>query len=196
MTARRPNCLPPRSRHFGFSMVEVLVTMLIVSVGLLGLAALQVTSLRAGNSTTFRTQATLLANELAERMHANPTAVANNAFMAVDFAVDVNCAAPPAPYCEDSYNGVVVPGSPCSSAQLAAFDLNVWYCGYMSGGARAFGVVNQLPSPTATIACLDNDPADGNPCTAGSPHLIAVSWAEVQPDGNPDTKSVTFTMLP
>lgn len=60
----------------GFTLIEVLVSMLILSVGLLGLAGLQVASLRNNQSAYNRSQATQLAYDLADRMRTNVLGVA------------------------------------------------------------------------------------------------------------------------
>lgn len=60
----------------GFTLIEVLVSMLILSVGLLGLAGLQVASLRNNQSAYHRSQATQLAYDLADRMRTNVLGVA------------------------------------------------------------------------------------------------------------------------
>jgi type IV pilus assembly protein PilV len=55
----------------GFSLLEVLVTLIVLSVGLLGLAALQATTLQNNHSAYQRVQATLLASDMADRMRSN-----------------------------------------------------------------------------------------------------------------------------
>jgi type IV pilus assembly protein PilV len=55
----------------GFSLVEVMVTMLIVSIGLLGIAGILVTSIKNNQSSYGRSQATILANDIIDRMRAN-----------------------------------------------------------------------------------------------------------------------------
>ena len=55
----------------GFSLVEVLVAIVVLSIGLLGLAALQVSGLRVGQSSFYRAQAAQLATDMADRMRAN-----------------------------------------------------------------------------------------------------------------------------
>ncbi|HWM28840.1 MAG TPA: type IV pilus modification protein PilV [Woeseiaceae bacterium] len=59
----------PRSR--GLTLVEILIALLILSIGLLGLAGLQTMSLRFNTSAYYRTQATALAYDFADRMRAN-----------------------------------------------------------------------------------------------------------------------------
>lgn len=58
-------------RQAGLSLVEVLVTVVLVGVGLLGIAGLQLTSVQNTNSAAQRFQATLLAEDIVERMRAN-----------------------------------------------------------------------------------------------------------------------------
>jgi type IV pilus assembly protein PilV len=60
-----------RRRQAGLSLVEVLVTVVLVSVGLLGIAGLQLTSVQNTNSASQRFEATLLAEDILERMRAN-----------------------------------------------------------------------------------------------------------------------------
>lgn len=50
----------------GFSLIEVLIAVLILGIGLLGAAAIQVLSLQNAGNSDYRTQATLLANEVTE----------------------------------------------------------------------------------------------------------------------------------
>jgi type IV pilus assembly protein PilV len=59
----------PKSR--GMTLVEILIALLILSIGLLGLASLQTLSLRFNTSAYYRTQATQLAYDIADRMRAN-----------------------------------------------------------------------------------------------------------------------------
>jgi len=64
----------PTSRHqTGTSLIEVLVALLILSIGLLGLAMLQGKSLRVNTDALIRSEATLLANEIIEAMRLNIT---------------------------------------------------------------------------------------------------------------------------
>jgi type IV pilus assembly protein PilV len=58
----------------GFTLVEALVALVVISIGLLGVAALQLTSLRSNHSSAMRSQATFLAYDIVDRMRANRTA--------------------------------------------------------------------------------------------------------------------------
>jgi len=55
----------------GFSLVEVLVALIVLSVGLLGIAAMYVETLRANRDALVRTQAIALASDLADRIRSN-----------------------------------------------------------------------------------------------------------------------------
>lgn len=61
-----------KSQH-GASLIEVLVTIVILAIGLLGIAGLQATSVQSNYSAYYRSQATLLAYDLGDRMRANRT---------------------------------------------------------------------------------------------------------------------------
>ena len=57
----------------GFTLIEILVTVIILAIGLLGLAGLQLGGLRYSFSAYQRSQATIMANDIADRMRANRT---------------------------------------------------------------------------------------------------------------------------
>ena len=61
----------------GFTLVEILVTLVVMSIGLLGLAALQLTSLKANHGSASRTQAVYLVYDIIDRMRANSNAAGN-----------------------------------------------------------------------------------------------------------------------
>jgi type IV pilus assembly protein PilV len=96
-----------RKGNGGFSMVEVLVALVVLSVGMLGIAALYVSSLRASGSALLRTQAINLAADMADRIRANPNAGAAYA------AAGAN-------------NNCVAGAVDCTPAQLAADDVFRW----------------------------------------------------------------------
>lgn len=70
--APRPN--PRQVQVGGFSLVEVLVAVLVLSIGLLGLAGLQIAAARANDGARLRTEATLAASDVADRLRADPSA--------------------------------------------------------------------------------------------------------------------------
>ena len=102
---------PGRSQR-GDTMIEVLVTIIIIAVGVLGAAALQVTTLKNLSSSHSASVAAILAEDFSERMRANgDVARDNNAY--------VHNAAPGAfPDCA---------ANACSMAQLATYDMGTWW---------------------------------------------------------------------
>lgn len=71
------NSPKPRMTAGGYSLIEVMITMFILAIGLMGLAGLQARALNAEIEAASRGQALALANDLAERMAADLVAVKN-----------------------------------------------------------------------------------------------------------------------
>ena len=92
----------------GFSLVEVLIALIIMSVGMLGIAGLYVHSMQAGRTSMLRHQAVTLAGDIADRIRANP--IAGEAY-AVAAGAD---------------NGCVATGATCNAEQMAAHDISLW----------------------------------------------------------------------
>lgn len=188
-----------KKRMAGLTMIEILVTLIVLSIGLLGMAALQLTGIRSANSSVYRTQATLLADDIAERMRANIVAVDNNAFAAVNSAA-LNCAAFPNPYCGEYNDGSAnVAAQSCTAAQMATYDINLWFCGERNGNQRRGGVQTLLNQASATITCSDVNPpsgADTDACTnRSSLHTITLNWSEPNPvAGNGAAATVNQTL--
>lgn len=65
----------PGARDSGFTLLEVLIALLVLSIGLLGLAALQTVGLRSNQMATMRTTAVQAAYDITDRMRANPQGV-------------------------------------------------------------------------------------------------------------------------
>lgn len=71
---------PRRKTQSGLSLLEVLVSIVVLAIGLLGLAGLQMTALKSGHSAYMRSQATVLAYDLADRMRASRVAALAGAY--------------------------------------------------------------------------------------------------------------------
>lgn len=101
------------TRQHGFSMLEILITLVIVAIALLGTAGLQLYAMRMNHGAQLRTQAIFLASDIAERMEANKTAaIAGNYAVApasAPGAAASDCAA-----------------AACSGTALAGFDISQW----------------------------------------------------------------------
>jgi type IV pilus assembly protein PilV len=96
------------NRAAGFSLVEVLIALIIMSVGMLGIAGLYVQSMQAGRTSVFRHHAVTLAGDVADRIRANPTAG-----VAYAAAAGAN-------------NNCVGGGADCDVGQMAANDIDLW----------------------------------------------------------------------
>ncbi len=101
------------ARGAGFTIVEVLVSLIILSIGLLGIAKLVLYSAHSNDSAYLRSQATQLAYEILDNMRANPTAVA-----ALDYNTALGAAA--------SNPGFSCLNTTCSAGNLALYDIYVW----------------------------------------------------------------------
>lgn len=77
-----------RPREAGMTLVEVLVALVVLSVGLLGIAAMQAVGLRSMASAGSRSQATLLAYDIVDRMRANRARAGDGEFD-IDFEADL-----------------------------------------------------------------------------------------------------------
>ena len=64
----------PAKTQGGFTLIEILVSVLILLVGLLGVVGMQMLSLQANQGAYFRSQAVYIAGEILDAMRANPTA--------------------------------------------------------------------------------------------------------------------------
>lgn len=105
----------PRSRQRGNSMMEVLVSLVVLSFGSLGVAGLQATSKRANHEAKQQLTATFLANDIIEKMRNNPAALATYAGAAVG---GNTISTEPSPNCTSA--------NPCTATQMAAHDRWLW----------------------------------------------------------------------
>jgi len=120
----------------GFSLLEILVTLFLLTMWLLASAGVQSSSLQFNKAAQFRTQAVYFATELSERMQANTSGAVEGDYTyasgSVTAPTDCTTAA-------------------CSSDDLAAFDLSEWL-----GRVQA-----ALPNGSATVTPV----AVANPIT-------------------------------
>ena len=99
------------SRRGGFSLVEVLITLVIMSIGMLSIAGLYVKSMQAGRTSMFHHHAVTLASDVADRVRANPTAGIAYDHLSTETGTDNSCV-----------TGTVT----CNSAAMAANDIFIW----------------------------------------------------------------------
>jgi len=155
-------------RSAGYSLLEVLIALLVFSIGLLGLAGMMVSAVRGNHQAYHHSQATYVAESIADGLRANLAAVNAGTYNTGGFIA--------------TYAGsACAPGSPCTSAQLAARDLQSWT-------AMA---ANLLPSGALNVQCeqraaplVSADAGFNGVCQ------ILVRWAEVGDVGQQDESSL------
>lgn len=75
----------------GFTLIEVLVTVVILSIGLLGVAGLQASTIRGTQSAYFRSQAAALGHQIVDAMRANRGAALDDGRYDIGFDEDSTC---------------------------------------------------------------------------------------------------------
>ncbi len=111
----------------GFTLLEVLIALLVLSIGLLGLAALQTTGLRSNQMASMRTLATQFTYDITDRMRSNPVGVANGEYVVA----------------RTTTPGILI--APWTGGGLALTDLTDW---------RA-NISSRLPDGTSDITLCD-----------------------------------------
>jgi type IV pilus assembly protein PilV len=164
----------------GFSLIEVMVSVMVLAVGLIGAVGLQVFAFRTTQQSTFQTVALELAADMAEKMRANTSEMkqsdGNNAYLISDYsALDQNLKAPSKLCISESVD--------CNAQELAAFDIYEW----------KKRLKTALPSGRAVI-CRDAKAWDVNTkaftwtCDASTSEnaslVIKIGWQGKNPDGS------------
>jgi type IV pilus assembly protein PilV len=153
----------PAGSQGGFSMIEVLVSLLLIAVAMLGQAGMQANALKFSKGASFRMQAVLLANEVGERMESNKAgAIAGN------YVIATASGTPTAA-------GTDCLTAACSATDLTTFDLAQW----------TTRVAATLPSGTWQILRS----VTGNPST----YQIVLTWQDRRSNANQTTYSTTGT---
>lgn len=145
-----------KQQQNGSSLIEIMVTVLVFSIGMLGMAALQLTALRSTSDSSQRSQAIWLVQDIAERMRANPSG------SIADYTGNASapdCTALPVNQCADRYNptsSAVVSATTCSPSQMAAFDRWEATCSY--AGLNAYSTNNGRATSRDFITLRDGTP--------------------------------------
>ncbi|BEU74816.1 hypothetical protein MAFF211271_43710 (plasmid) [Ralstonia syzygii subsp. indonesiensis] len=149
--------MTPFRRQAGFSMIETLITLIVISVGLLGLAKIQAASISSTQNTRVRSLIALQTESLAAAMHANkgfwaaglaPSTFTVSATTVTDASGTLNA----------SVSGC---SSACTPSLLAAYDVQAW----------ASAMNAKFPSYSATVNCSTSV---STPVTCN----VTVSWSE------------------
>jgi len=148
----------------GFTLIEVLVAVLVLAIGLLGIAGLQAAGLQMNNSAYQRSQAAVLTQDMADRARANTEGYQTGAYNIGDptsLSVTDSC------FTTDG----------CSPTQLAQSDVARW----------RETVQELLPGGEGTI-CQDNDPETGTSetspdCSGTGNYVIKIWWTNDREGG-------------
>ena len=160
-------------RQRGLTMIEVLIAVVILSIGLLGIAGLQMLGMQNTNSANLRTQASLLAYEFADIIRTNKKEADNDYFGTfVEFdEPEFTTASPGSAVASCSTT------SGCSSAEMAQTDLFNW----------SSNVTQMLPGGDATTSRV------------GDVYTVAITWADYRANADDraiagvDNPNVTFS---
>ncbi|NMH58960.1 type IV pilus modification PilV family protein [Alteromonas ponticola] len=166
-------------RQSGVGLIEILITLVILAIGLLGVASLQFVGSFANKDAISRTQSELVAQQVAERLRAATRAatvgdglVVHNDYFSADtynFAT-LSCTGGSHPYkCFCLSRPADVPNcedGECNESQMAEYD----------GWALSCSAVQTNPQTLLSVSCMDNKAGDADVCSAGSRVQIMLQW--------------------
>ncbi|HEY1891781.1 MAG TPA: prepilin-type N-terminal cleavage/methylation domain-containing protein [Steroidobacteraceae bacterium] len=189
-------------RALGFSLIEVMIALLIVCVGMLGIAKLEAVVLSNTGSSRLRALIALEAASLADTMHANRdfwdgssgdwtstvgatiTVTGGTAAFSATNSAHLAAALGASPNCT----------STCSHVNLAGYDLNQWASG--SGGNG--GLAQVIKNSTSTISCIAQTALVPATCTitiTWNENTVAANQQEAQAGAPTNFQSETYTMV-
>lgn len=164
----RPASCPSRQTEAGFSILEVLIAIIILSFGVLGAVGMQVAAMQANKEARNQATATSFARELAERMRGNHTIAIKTAAADNPYLFDVTLA---------STTTIATPAVNCFTAGCPIVkDAATWDVAEWQGRVK-----DALPTPRVKV-CYDQNPFDGTGrprwnCTDnGDIAVLKMSW--------------------
>lgn len=158
------------NKSTGFTMIEMLIALLVLSVGLIGLAALQGRGQQFNHAAYVRTQAVFIAYDIMDRIRANPGTDKNSGSYAIPLPSDQDC-----PF--EKMAGKC-DGNSCSESQITQYDIYQW-CHFIQ---------TTLPDGEAIIAAKDIN-SDGR-----TDYIITLMWAEDR-DEDAEKKEQRWTLV-
>lgn len=147
----------------GFTIIEVLVAMVILSIGVLGLGVLQLAAMQNTQGGYLRSQATILAYDIIDSMRADIPAVTDG-----DYRITFADATPVAVDCYGL-------AANCTNRQMAISDLNRWRTvlgNYLPAGS---GQVNTVDLGTTTQVTVTVTWVDPYTAASGNEQIVLVS---------------------
>lgn len=141
-----------KQHNAGFTMLEVLITMVILSIGLLGLAGMQANGLKSNHLAYVRSQATLQAYDMSDRMRSNMAGVEAGNYNDLSGTPGDNppdCAA-----------------NACTPANMATYDYAKWDAALASNLPKGEGSVIVAGGIfTVTVMWDDDQQGTGTDCS-------------------------------
>jgi type IV pilus assembly protein PilV len=158
----------PISPIQGFTLIEVLVAVVVISLGLLGLAGLQVVSLNNNQTAYYRSLATQQTNDMMDRIRANLAGIGTGSYdnLSATIPADPGCFA-----------------AGCSVANMAVTDHFQWLTNTAAMLPGGSGTVRCIRGPAATCAANVTD--------ANRVYDITVTWTARTEAGNAAQSFVT-----
>jgi len=124
------------SRESGFTLIEVMVALIILAIGVMGVAALQMSTYRQLQTSHNFAAAAMLAGNMGDRMMANPAQVLANAYNHTDAGnTPKDCAA-----------------NTCTVAEMAAYDVDQWQTRVTGDIDNGTKIPGSLPSGAGAVA--------------------------------------------
>ena len=102
-------------KQTGSGMIEILVSLIVLAIGLLGIAGMQVISMKNANNAEHRYRASMIAYDMMERMRSNPAGVSTNEYNNVNISSSGS-----------SDSSASTCSAVCSASELAAYDVAMW----------------------------------------------------------------------
>lgn len=159
----------------GFSLLEVLISLVVLSIGLIGMAGIQQAGVRNNHNALLHSQASMLAYEITDMMRSNAAAVELGRYSRSTSPGNLHS-------CATTETSAA---TNCTVDQIRDFHLTTWYD----------NLAKRLPQGTGAISCQDSNTADAFPCTPGSILTIDVSWVETDIGGAEQMTFLTEVQL-
>jgi len=161
-------------KQAGVGLLEILITIVLLSIGFLAAATMQVQGLRFSQSAYYQSQAYFLANDMINRMRTNTEGVKSGQYNGIETSASATD-----PGCADKA---------CSAAEIAQQDLYEWG-GYFHAREQTANFIPALPSSdkvaaSAKVIAIDDDIWS-----------VQLTWSEIVNGGvKAETLSVNFAL--